>query len=83
VFSQHWSSVVNGLCSTSSGRAIYGLAALAIGLVKGSFGWTGDMRGQFYDCIRFRPVNHPQLHDDRAQEAIDRSIDEYAPLLAR
>lgn len=42
-----------------------------------------EMHGQFYDRVRFRPVNHPQLHDHRVHEAIDRGIEEFRALLAR
>ncbi|WP_158548033.1 SDR family NAD(P)-dependent oxidoreductase [Desertihabitans brevis] len=42
-----------------------------------------DRHGQFYDRVRFQPQNHPQLHDDRVRDAVDRSIGDYAALLAR
>lgn len=44
---------------------------------------TRDMHGRFYDRNRFRPVNHPQLREDQVQEVVNRSIHEYAALLAR
>lgn len=42
-----------------------------------------EMHGRFYDRVRFRPVKHPQLHDDRVRDSIDNAIEEYKALVRR